>query len=90
VEGSAGGWVFRNQVDAIRRIPKLNDGSGHEEIFLGQAQAGEAKLSQHRDELSRILSRYLDEEIDVACRARVTVVGHGVPSNDQVSHIMRV
>ncbi len=78
------------QFRTARRIPELNDGSGHEEICLGQAQAGEAKLSQHRDELARVLLRHLDEEIDVARPARVTVVGHGVPSNDHLSHLMRV
>jgi hypothetical protein len=71
-------------------MPKLNYGSGHEEIFIGQAQAGEAKLSQHRDELACILSRYLDELIYVTRRARVTVVGYGVPSNDHIFYIMRV
>ena len=59
MEGSAGGWIFRNQVDAIRRIPKLNDGSGHEEK-LGVQTAINARVATAAMAANEVLARIAD------------------------------
>jgi hypothetical protein len=66
----------------------LDDRARLEEVLGRETQAGEAESGQDRLQLGGVFFRRFDEEIDIARRAGITVIGDGMPADDQVLHIM--
>lgn len=66
----------------------MDDRAGLEEVLRPQAQADEAESRQDLLQLGRVLLGRLDEDIDVARRPGVAVIGDGMPADDQVADFM--
>ena len=78
----------RQQVNARRRKPHLNDLARLRQIFSSYAQAAKTELSQCSQHPIRIVCRRSDPEVEIAGISRMSVRGQRVPADNQVFNLV--
>lgn len=60
------------------------------EVRFGDSQVGESKIGNRRNDATRVLSRWFNEEIQVFRVSRLGVDGESMGSDDQHTHELSV
>ena len=78
----------RQQSNARRRKPHLNDLARLGQIFSFDAQAAKTKLSQCRQHAIRIVCSRSNPKVEIARISRMSIRSQRVPPNDQVFNLV--